>query len=527
MMHRTFISGGSLKCLSANGYLSSKSTSDLTSKTFTRSFGKHKTKKGTTFLLDPQLRADRLKAAGEQALQAKYERNAYNKRYRERRQELADKKKEKDDDKKKISAAGIYMAAIKQPAKDAMKAMKEDWELGPLAPRRDVGEMAGRLGTVDMGLHHLHPLSKRQKEEVKKAMGDNEFRVHDRVVVLTGRDRGKIGQILEIDEENLSATIDGINKIPIHVPKYMAQYDSDDRDFRVLRRNVRLHEIRLVCPIRDPDTQKVREVILDRMDLKKVLVYAPGKTADIEAGSTPLPTDQGETIQRESKEAYELEDYKWKTIRYIPGTTTEIVDHSEIYDEHNYDAEYGPDDTLLVSVHAQTYWPEIIEHPMPPSVLKEISLKGRKEVTKFSEKIEDSIREKAEAKARKQFELQDKIRTPLQELKQEIRKVQREALRARRAEFIGPSDAVELRGQNQAQSPVNSYEKGEVESENSQQHVTKPQPVSDVMIQIGRAMAINWAKNPNVVTGNRRRLLDEVLEQEVATTQVTGTEARV
>jgi large subunit ribosomal protein L24 len=146
-------------------------------------------------------------------LQDKYDRNAYNKRYRERRKEKAEAKKEREDDKKTYEVGAIYRRASQQPARDALKAMKEDWQLGPLAPRRDVGENAGKLGTVPMGEHELHNITETQRKQVEERMGDNVFRVHDRVVVLSGRDRGKIGQILSVDEEKMSASIEGINKV--------------------------------------------------------------------------------------------------------------------------------------------------------------------------------------------------------------------------------------------------------------------------------------------------------------------------
>jgi large subunit ribosomal protein L24 len=166
-------------------------------------------------------------------LQDKYERNAYNKRYRERRKEKAEAKKDKEDDKKTYEVAGVYKRAMRQPARDAHKAMKEDWHLGPLAPRRDVGEKAGKLGTVDMGLHELHNLTKTQREQVKERMGDNVFRVHDRVVVLTGRDRGKIGQILSINEEKMSASVDGINKVSCRVTTHSNQTNSTNYTTRL------------------------------------------------------------------------------------------------------------------------------------------------------------------------------------------------------------------------------------------------------------------------------------------------------
>jgi hypothetical protein len=318
----------------------------------------------------------------------------------------------------------------------------------------------------------------------------------------------------------------------------MTMHDSDPRSFRIMRRDVRMDEIKLVCSIRNPETQEVKEVILDRVDLKKVLVYSPGKTAEIEKGKGPLPTeDEAQPIMRDSDKAYELEDYKWKTIRYVPGTDTEIVDHTEKDAEHNPDAEYGPDDTLLISVEEQTYWPEVIEHPMPASVLKEISLKDPKTITKFSEHIEDSIREKAQAKMRKQLELEDRIRTPLQELKHELKKVQREALHARRAEFHGTVAAEVI------EPPMEETREGVVEAseavdkaheKNKPQRVgKKSQPTSDIMAAIGQAMARNWAKNPSVATGSRKKLLERVLEQEgfapvpPSPATVSSSEARV
>lgn len=282
-----------------------------------------------------------------------------------------------------------------------------------------------------------------------------------------------------------------------------------------MRRDVRLDELKLVVPVRDPDTNKLKDVVLDRMDLKEVLVHTPGKVAQIKAGTQDLPTDQDEFVPRESEKAYELEDYKWKTLRYIPSTNTEIVDHSEKDDAHDYDQEYHAHDTLAIAVDEQTYWPEIIEHPMPSSVLKEISLRDRKEITKYSEKIEDAIKERAEAKMRKQFELEDRIRTPLQELKLELKRTQREALKARKAEFVGAVDSeAAQKPVKESRSRLTVYEDG---AEVEKLSPAKTQPVSDIVVTIGQAMARNWAQNPHVVTGNRKRLLEKVLEQEGAT----------
>lgn len=217
-MHRTLVQTSSRSCLHGNGSIPLGCPSALPSRTFTRSVGhlnkvKRKVKDQTTTLLDPSAREARLAEAGKLALAQKYKRNQYNRNYRQRRRDEAEAKKEKAEDKRTHEIAQIYRKAYRQPARDALKAAKEDYELGPLAPKRDVGDRAGKLGTIEMGMHQLHELTKTQKEDVKVRMGDNLFRVHDRVVVLTGRERGQIGTILRINEERMSAEIEGINKV--------------------------------------------------------------------------------------------------------------------------------------------------------------------------------------------------------------------------------------------------------------------------------------------------------------------------
>jgi len=267
-----------------------------------------------------------------------------------------------------------------------------------------------------------------------------------------------------------------------------------------------------VVPVRDPITNKLKDVILDRMDLRKVLVPALGKTAKIEAGTDPLPGDKaGAIIERESEDEYELEDFKWKTLRYIPGTDSEIVDHSEKEEEHNYDQEHYAQDTVALSVDEQTYWPELVNPPFPAGVLREITFTGRKEVTRYSDKIEDAIREKAEARMRKQFELEDKVRTPLQELKVEVKKTQRQALWERRAELEGVSTT----------APKASEKQEEITS------APKKASEADIMVIIGRSMAKNLAKNPDAIDPSRRKLVEQVLAQEAARHSPPVTNARI
>lgn len=90
----------------------------------------------------------------------------------------------------------------------ARSARREDWLLGPLAPRRDVGEMKDVYGTVNI----------RQLQRVDKGDGrwkDWCIREGDRVVI-TGskqRDRGKIGIVSSVNEKAEDCIVKGFNLV--------------------------------------------------------------------------------------------------------------------------------------------------------------------------------------------------------------------------------------------------------------------------------------------------------------------------
>jgi len=90
----------------------------------------------------------------------------------------------------------------------ARVARREDWELGPLAPRRDVGEGAETYGTVGKKLVE----GVKQRGVEKKDWG---IRQGDRVVV-TGkweRERGRIGEVGEVRSEKGEVVVKGLNLV--------------------------------------------------------------------------------------------------------------------------------------------------------------------------------------------------------------------------------------------------------------------------------------------------------------------------
>jgi large subunit ribosomal protein L24 len=115
-------------------------------------------------------------------------------------------------------ARSLEVRDIKQAAINR----REDWELGPLAPRRDVGTMKDAYATVDGQRLRGPVLPLKEREAIMKAWGGGwgnwktdhlNIAEGDRMVVLEGRDKGKIGTITAIDIERCEVTLEGLNMV--------------------------------------------------------------------------------------------------------------------------------------------------------------------------------------------------------------------------------------------------------------------------------------------------------------------------
>lgn len=98
---------------------------------------------------------------------------------------------------------------------EARVARREDWEMGPLAPRRDVGDKKEKYGTISPQSMNKPELRKEEKEAILKPWGGRFLNITegDRVVVLEGRDKGKIGKVLSIDKDRAQVTVEGLNLV--------------------------------------------------------------------------------------------------------------------------------------------------------------------------------------------------------------------------------------------------------------------------------------------------------------------------
>ena len=84
---------------------------------------------------------------------------------------------------------------------------REDWMLGPLAPKRDVGAKKFEYGLMDPIAHQLPEVPKRDR--LKRI----NFAAGDRVCIIRGLGRGKIGEIKDINVEHQSVFLTGVNEV--------------------------------------------------------------------------------------------------------------------------------------------------------------------------------------------------------------------------------------------------------------------------------------------------------------------------
>lgn len=110
--------------------------------------------------------------------------------------------------KLRIMDAKMINSEVRSRIMAARTARREDWLMGPLAPRRDVGNAKDTYGTVDVR-------QLRAPEKAKDERKDWCIREGDRVVVIAPkhRDRGKIGKVKSVREEAEECTVEGFNMV--------------------------------------------------------------------------------------------------------------------------------------------------------------------------------------------------------------------------------------------------------------------------------------------------------------------------
>lgn len=260
--------------------------------------------------------------------------------------------------------------------RQARRNRKEDWEAGLLAPRRDVGDKAITYGAVD--IYNMQAPDKDPEDRPKWF----HIREADRVVVIRGRDKGKIGSVTSVDKEKVAVCVRGMNLADVVVPEWMQQEDNDSRPIVAFAMAMPLRDVKLVFPLPDPETGIPRDVIIDRL----------------------VPINR--TMDRDKRELTDGD-------RLIPGTNTIIPWPPK----EEPDPEDRDDDTLRITVAEQTVRPVLLQPPMPLTVIDEL----RNKYSNFRTRHDwDYTRKKEleELKVEKRKELGRKMMTPMQQMRE-------------------------------------------------------------------------------------------------------------
>jgi large subunit ribosomal protein L24 len=120
-------------------------------------------------------------------------------------------------------------AQVQDVKRQALKHAREDWKLGPLRPNRAIGDEARTYGAMDQEGMRRPPVPVRvqkNRNEVREKKGkellypivvDDKKYFHivagDRVVVINGREKGKIGTVYDVLSESHEVIIKDVNKV--------------------------------------------------------------------------------------------------------------------------------------------------------------------------------------------------------------------------------------------------------------------------------------------------------------------------
>ncbi|PNS14155.1 50S ribosomal protein L24, chloroplastic [Sphaceloma murrayae] len=243
---------------------------------------------------------------------------------------------------------------IRDKYKSERRVRREDWMTGPrLQPRYDVGVARTTFGTMDRNIDYPPKMPEKLR---KKAFVD----VGDRVLLMSGPDKGKIGKVKKVEEDKQIVDVEKLNRFNYVVPEWMAHENNQTYTPTVSsERSMPLKDVKLVAMIRDA-AGFTRDVVVEEMEIRR------GKAASGDK--------RGQ--------------------RFIPGLKTHIpwpAKEEEIKEETDAD-------TYRLTVDTPSFTPTLQRPPMPPSVLDELRNKYSKFRTRhdpewIAQKQAEAVRE--------------------------------------------------------------------------------------------------------------------------------------
>ncbi|TGZ84402.1 hypothetical protein EX30DRAFT_393904 [Ascodesmis nigricans] len=248
--------------------------------------------------------------------------------------------------------------------------------LGPAAPKVAVGKKEIELlGAMDQ----LRVIPPKIPQESGKRLGLWNIVKGDRVVVLAGPDRHKIGTVTAVDKESNRVTVEGANKVPIKTPSMFLSVDPNTPAVMWREQPIHVSQVRLVHAIRDPVTNVFTDHIVANVT------------------RSPLMKDKMTG--------------KLHWTRYVAGTNIVIPWPEEVEPDHVD----HPVDTRIMTVETASFIPTLLKAPMPLEVIDELRAKYSKFRTRFSKEFKERLDEKERVEKERIETLKKMARTPLQD----------------------------------------------------------------------------------------------------------------
>ncbi|KKA21506.1 KOW motif domain protein [Rasamsonia emersonii CBS 393.64] len=274
----------------------------------------------------------------------------------QRKAKIAAKKEQREDFKESLRQRFAQERLRLDAEREERLRRREDWLRGPLAPKRDSGAIASYYGALTpQALQPPKVPAHLRRKYINIAPGD-------RVCIMKGKDKGKIGDVIKVDPETETVTVKDLNMVDVHVPEWLSEAYGSQRAYNAVELPIPIDDVRLVVALEDSVTGNLRDVLVEH-------VYG---------GEPFLERPYGSTTPRHT--------------RYIAGENIEIPWPAEDKAPQFRDE---PWDTLRMEVETPTWVPSLLHPPFESSILDELRNKYSKYRTRHdpewveAKKLED------------------------------------------------------------------------------------------------------------------------------------------
>lgn len=125
----------------------------------------------------------------------------------QRKAKIAAKKEQREDFKESLRQRFAQERLRLDAEREERLRRREDWLRGPLAPKRDSGAIASYYGALTpQALQPPKVPAHLRRKYINIAPGD-------RVCIMKGKDKGKIGDVIKVDPETETVTVKDLNMV--------------------------------------------------------------------------------------------------------------------------------------------------------------------------------------------------------------------------------------------------------------------------------------------------------------------------